>query len=392
MRMCGRMRKISVCVFLGVLIGIIPPLLSAQQNQNTQKSNSEIEALKQRVSELAKPLQTVENVEKMELQAKLAEANAKIADTNAKFTNVQFDKFKLDLRVDNDDRMRAWSYWFFSILGIFVVTSGAAVWFSLKTLIANSVEKYLNGFKEAVDKVELLENRQRLSERARTTATLEDFINDVLVDERNHFEQIKGLQEGILLDIFDDEGEKEAIRYKAAEVLVARKSPRLVTPMLKFLNLVVDSESNIDFEKQQDLRDFTNFFAYVPTQETHDGLDKFLNRLLTENLKHCNLFLTVTVFSLAWVSLKLNIGDSVSTLRLAIPGLEIRQTQSTALKNLARYFDKFDEPASIKESLTNHGADLPTDVKDKCLELMGKYDREFVEEWRARKAAAGSEA
>ena len=194
------------------------------------------------------------------------------------------------------------------------------------------------------------------------------------------------------MDIFDDEGEKEAIRYKAAEVLVARKSPRLVPPMLKFLNLVVDSESNIDFEKQQDLRDFTNFFAYVPTQETHDGLDKFLNRLLTENLKHSNLFLTVTVFSLAWVSLKLNIGDSVSTLRLAIPGLEIRQTQSTALKNLARYFDIFNEPEGIKEMLTCHGTNLPTEVIDKCLELLQKHDPAFVETWRTQNAQDNTES
>ena len=381
------MKTLIVCVLLGMLIGIMPPLLSAQQSQNTQKSNPEIEALKQRVSKLEKLLQTVENVEKMDLQVKLAEANAKLL-------NAEFGKFKRGLKDSNDEWLRGWNSWFVGVIGLFVVVIGgvgAVFWFWLGSrangLIADRVEKSLTGFREAVDKVELLENRQRLSERARTTATLEDFINNVLVDERSHFEQIKGLREEPLLDIFDDEEKNEAIRYKAAEVLVARKSPRLVSPMLKFLNSVVDSESHIDNDKELDLRDFTNFFAYVPTQETHDGLDKFLNRLLTENLKHCNLFLTVTVFSLAWVSLKLNIGDSVSTLRLAIPGLEIRQTQSTALKNLARYFDKFDEPAGIKEILTNHGADLPTDVKEKCLELLGKHDSEFVKEWRARKAA-----
>ena len=201
-------------------------------------------------------------------------------------------KFERGLRDSNDEWLRGWNSWFVGVIGLFVVVIGgvgAVFWFWLGSrangLIADRVEKSLTGFREAVDKVELLENRQRLSERARTTATLEDFINNVLVDEDNHFEQIKGLQEGILLDIFDDEGEKEAIRYKAAEVLVARKSPRLVPPMLKFLNLVVDSESNIDFEKQQDLRDFTNFFAYVPTQETHDGLDKFLKPFIDRKSK-----------------------------------------------------------------------------------------------------------
>ena len=40
------------------------------------KNGTEVEALKKRISELEGKLQTVENVEKMELAAKLAEAHA----------------------------------------------------------------------------------------------------------------------------------------------------------------------------------------------------------------------------------------------------------------------------------------------------------------------------
>ena len=80
------MKTLIVCVLLEALIGVMPPLLSAQQSQNTQKSKPEIEALEQRVSKLEKRLQTVENVENMELQAKLSEANTKLL--NAEFGEV----------------------------------------------------------------------------------------------------------------------------------------------------------------------------------------------------------------------------------------------------------------------------------------------------------------
>ena len=81
------MRKFIACLLLGALLGMIPRLLPAQQNQSAQRSNTGIEALKKRVSELEKQLQTVENADKMDLQAKLAEANAKLADA-------EFGKFE----------------------------------------------------------------------------------------------------------------------------------------------------------------------------------------------------------------------------------------------------------------------------------------------------------
>ena len=49
---------------------------------------------------MEKQLQTVENVEKMDLQAKLADANAKLANT-------EFGKFERKLRDSNDDWLRA---------------------------------------------------------------------------------------------------------------------------------------------------------------------------------------------------------------------------------------------------------------------------------------------
>ena len=122
------MKAFITCLLLGALLGMIPPPLPAQQNQN-----QEIEALKKRVSELEKQLQTVENIEKLDLQAKLADANAKLA-------NAEFDKFERELRDSNDKWLREWSYWFLGVIGTFVViTAGvsAIFWFWLNPQLIN---------------------------------------------------------------------------------------------------------------------------------------------------------------------------------------------------------------------------------------------------------------
>ena len=76
------MKAFLISLLIAVLLGIMFSAPLAQQNQNTQKSDPEIEALKKRISELESKLQTVENVEKMEIAAKLADAQAKLADAN----------------------------------------------------------------------------------------------------------------------------------------------------------------------------------------------------------------------------------------------------------------------------------------------------------------------
>ena len=115
--MSKNMKKFIACLLLGVLLGMIPPLLFAQQSQNTQKSNPEIESLEKRVSELEEQLQAVENVEKMDLQTKLAEANTKLA-------NVEFGKFRRELRDSNDEWLKRWSSWFVGVIGFFVLVIG----------------------------------------------------------------------------------------------------------------------------------------------------------------------------------------------------------------------------------------------------------------------------
>ena len=145
--MSKNMKKFIACLLLGVLLGMIPPLLFAQQSQNTQKSNPEIESLEKRVSELEEQLQAVENVEKMDLQTKLAEANTKLA-------NVEFGKFRRELRDSNDEWLKRWSSWFVGVIGFFVLVIGgvgAVFWFWLRSradqLITDEVEKSIDRFK-----------------------------------------------------------------------------------------------------------------------------------------------------------------------------------------------------------------------------------------------------
>ena len=133
-----RMKAFIAFLLLVALFGIIVPLSFAQQNQNTQKPNPEVEALKIQ-------LQTVEN-EKMELTTKLA-------DTNAKLREAEINELTSKLRESNNEWLREWSYWFLGVIGFFaLILLGVSYvfWYWLRSradqLITNSVEKSLNGF------------------------------------------------------------------------------------------------------------------------------------------------------------------------------------------------------------------------------------------------------
>ena len=377
-------KKLMVYLLLGALLGMIPPLLPAQQNQNAQKSDPEIEALKKRVSEIEKQLQTVENVEKLDLQAKLAEANAKLA-------NVDFEKFERKLRDSNDQWLQGWGAGFVGVIGFFVVVIGgvsAIFWFWLRStaskLIADTVEKNLDGFKKAVEAQDVIKNQLSVLEKEYAASMLERTHTFYFTDEHSYSEQVKALPEEALLRVFGDEIYQIEVRYSAAAVLAARKSPRLVSPSLEFLNSFVDSDSVIDLKTKNILRGLVmNVLGRMYTQEAYQGLKGFLNRLLTENPKHKDLFLTWTVFSLGWVSVELDVKDSVPLLKKAIPYLNLKNLQQEYdnLGNLAENFDKLNEPAGIQEILNyvaNENSNMEA-VKDKCLELLQKYDSESVE-------------
>ena len=394
------MKKFITYLSLTILFIIGITFSFAQQNQNTQKSDPEVEVLKKRISELESKLQTVESVEKMELAAKLAEANAKLA-------NAEFGKFERELRDSNDEWLRSWGLAFLTILGVFVaILLGVSYvfWFWLRSradqLIADRVEKSLNGFKKAVDQVNTLKNELRILRKVQAASMLEatfqpDFGSELGYPKENEERRevaLKELSEETLLDVFGEKKYLLAVRHKAAEVL-ASKSPPLVSPLLELLNSAIDPDSDITTEIEQNrLRNFVAFLVKIETPETYEGLTKFLNRLLTENPKHKDLFLTWTVFSLAYVSIKLNKRESASILRRTIPYLDVRLDEDQALKNLARHFDIFNEPTGIKEILTHHVADRMPEVETRCLELLQKHDQEFVKEWQAQKETANTQS
>ena len=105
------MKQFIAYLSLGAFLGMMPPPLFAQQNQSPQQLVQEIELLKNKVSKLEKQFRTVDNVEKIELQAQLAEANAKLAEANAKLVNTEFEKFKRELRIDNEE-LELLAFWY----------------------------------------------------------------------------------------------------------------------------------------------------------------------------------------------------------------------------------------------------------------------------------------
>lgn len=359
------------------------------------KPNSEIEILERRISTLENQLQTVESVEKVGLAAKLV-------DTNAKLREAEINELTSKLRESNNEWLREWSYWFLGVIGFFaLILLGVSYvfWYWLRSrtdqLIVDSVEKSLSGFKEAVEQLNVLKSQLGVLEKEHAASVLENFVHSYIGDELSHPEQIKALREEVLLQLFDDSTRWLAIRDKAAEVLAARKSTKLVSPALKFLNSVInlDFDSGPDWETIIDTRRYLirliRFIGRTYTEEAYQGLTRFLNRLLTENPKHRDLFLLDTVLSLAHVSVELNVKNSVSILISSISHFE--SPAQTDLRALVAYFGRLGAPAGIKEILTEHVTGAMSEAEETCLELLQKHDPEFVEEWKTQKATAKAE-
>ena len=369
------MKAFIAFLLLTALLGIMFSLSVAQQNQSMQKSDPEIEALKKRISVLESKLQTVENVEKMELAAKLAEAQAKLA-------NAEFGKFERELRDSNDGWLMKWNAFFLGVLAVI----GVALWFSVKSLIADRVEKSLNGFKEAVDQVNILKNQIRVLQKEHAVSVLEHFMHHHPDHEPYYREQTALLPEEALLQVFCDETRYLQLRCKAVEVLADRKSIQLVSPLLEFLNSVVDSDDDwgLDIGTDYCARDLVNSLAQIGTLEAYQGLKEFLNLLLKKDPKYKIWFLTWTAFALADISVELDKSDSVSMLSDTVSLLDVGQHEHDSLKDLAGFFDKFNEPEGIKKILNEFVKDAETDIEDlekECLELLKNHDSGFVTNW-----------
>ena len=368
--------KISIIsLFLIALLGIIVSASIAQQNQNVPKTVTEVEKLKIQ-------LQTVEN-EKMELAAKLAEANAKLINT-------EFGKLKLELKDSNEKWLLGW----IGFLGVIFAVSGVALWFVVKSMIADRVEERLNGFKEAVDKVSILEGQIKILEKEHAISLLEDVNIPMLVELEKYPRQTKALREEVLLEVFSDKTCGLGIRWTAVNVLGARKSPRLVSPVLNYLNSVVDSDLEWGTSHEPDHYPylFLSRLSDIHNEEAYQGLNNFLNRLLTENPRHKDLFIAWTAYSLASVSVALNKKDSISMLIESIPDWDFVLEEHEAIGETVDHFNSLKAPEGIKEIFNVHAKGKIPELEEKCLELLEKYDPDFVKEQREEKATANTES
>ena len=377
------MKSTTFYLLLAALLGITAFLSFAQQNQSTQKPNPEIEALKKRILTLESKLQTVENVEKMELEAKLAEANAK-------FINTDIDKLKGELRESNNDWLRAWNNWFVGIVSVIAVIIGAALWLVLKTLIGNGIEKSLNGFKEAVAQLDEIKNQLKVLQKEHAVSVLGHFRYYHPDHEPDYREQTALLPTEAILQVLSDKTRDLQLRHKAAKVLVDRKSSGLVSPVLELLNSFID-DSDIPYGMEGWVRDFVNFVGQMHTEEAYQGLKKFLNRLLNDDTGFKSMLLTQTAVSLAQASGELNKRDSLPILRKTVPDLDVESHEDQALRNLIEHFDRFNEPEGIKEILIHRAADMMPELETKCLELLQKHDPDFVEKWNVEKETTNTQ-
>ena len=367
------MKAVIVSLLFLALSGIRVPASFAQQDQNYQKLAQEMEVLKTQLSAVQSQLQTVENVEKIKLLAELA-------DVKAKLVNTEFGKLERDLRDSNDGWLMKWNGFYIGVLAVI----GVALWFSVKSLIADRVEKSLSGFKEALAQADTLknefqevENKIRVLNKEHAAKVVESFMHYPLDDADSYPEQVKELSDEVLLDVLGDEIQDLYTRIRTLEILTRRGSTRSISPALKFLNSTLDShqDKELDLYTADHLKTFVYFLGWIPAQETYEGLTTFLNRLLfRENKEFKALLLAATATSIVWCSCELNKKDWLSLLNTSISQL-------------------VNEPETIKGILHHLPDQMPRlgNFEDYLLDLLEKHEPEYVNDWRERRAATNTE-
>lgn len=385
----GKMKINIACFILIVLSGVTISTSIAQENEDVPKAGTEVETLKNRVSELEDKLKIVENVEKMELAAKLAEAQAKL-------NNTDIDKLKGELRESNNDWLRAWNNWFIGIVSVIALIIGAALWLVLKTLIEKGIKKRLDGFNDAIGKVKILSEELRMLKREYAASQLAEPDGYSEDDEPIYSHTVMTLSDETIIDVLTCKTYIVYVRIRAAELLKKRDPIQTLPKLIEFVDSLLDSGlyGTLDYPTQTHLRDILSLFKDIETNETYIGLGKILNRILSMegNQELVRILLTMIIYSLAYVGTALNTGSLVHKMCKALPYLEVNIYDTKAFIVLIEYFDKFDKPAGIKEILTQHVTSEMSDLETQCLELLGKHDPDYVREWNEKKEANNTES
>ena len=381
--------KMKIYIVFLIVIAILSILfffMLMQQDQKSQKLDSEVEVLKERLTVLEIQPQTGEDAEKMKLATQLADANTKLINTG-------FGKFERELRDSNNKWLWGWTAFFVAIVAIVVTVTGVALWFSVKSLIEDRVEERLKEFVDAVKKVEILTEELRILQKERVVSLLENSIR-FSSDKSYYSQQISTLPDQALIDAFCDKNLALSVKHEVTTYLINRNPVQCAAPAVDFLNLVINTnrypEGN--YLVRDRLRDIVKFIGQIKTREAYDGLKNFLNRLPKEKSIYKEWFFNSTVFSLAYVSIELEIKDSVNMMREVIPDLRELEQDETELITLARYFDKFDEHEGIKEILTNDLTEGMPEVEKRCLQLLREYDADFVRDWEQKKEDTNTES
>ena len=378
--------KINIVYLLLIaLLGITVSASIAQQNQNVPKTDTEVEKLKIQ-------LQTAEN-EKIGLETKLAEAQAKHAAAYAKLIETEFDKLKLELKDSNEKWLLRWIGFFGVIFAVFGVILFSHFKTKVDQMIESGVEKSLTGFQDGLKQVDILNSQLRMLQKHYVVSVIENYIR-FTADQSYYSEILNTFPEQALIDAFCDEKFPISVKHVAAEVLANMQSTQFVSPAVKFLNSVnLDLYLRADHWIQDSMRAIVNFIGQTQMQEAYHELEKFLDRLLTNNPEYKKLFLPCTIFSLAHLGIELDIKDSIDMLREVIPDLKEIEQDEIELITLAKYFDKFKEHEGIKEILTNGLTDFGMpDVEKRCLELLPKRYSNFVKEWKDKKEDTNTES
>lgn len=277
------MMKVFIAILLFfVLLGIRVPAAFTQQGPSYQQLAQEMEVLKERISALQSQLQTVETVEKMKLSAELADAKARLINT-------EFSTFVSQLRDSNNEWLWKWA----AFLGLII---GLALWFSIKSLIENGVEKHLNGFKKALARSDEIQDQLKMLHTEHAVSVLEHLIQSHPYEDAYYRKQTASIPEEALLQVFGDKTRYLQLRLRAADVLAYRKSPLLVDPFLEFLHSIINNDQDYHHRDINSLRHrLVRPLKYIHTQASYQGLKEFLNRLLTEDSGYKRLLLTPTI-------------------------------------------------------------------------------------------------
>ena len=227
--------------------------------------------------------------------------------------------------------------------------------------------------------------------KKQVASVLENFTRGEFYLEEIFHRKAKTLPEQALLDVFTDGTSTLKLKYRAASILINKQSARFVPIILEFVNTIVDADLYIqeDSETAEYITKFQYLIGRLTTPEAYEGIKKFLNRLLTENLKYHDIFIDGAIIALTNISCTLKRKDEIPLMKSALS--HFIYPPNEGLISVAENFGVMNEPSLLKYILTEHLTSEMPDVEEVCLELLEELDPEFVEKWKTQKATANTQ-